>query len=739
MARLPSLLLAVSLLAGCGSSGSDEPAAEPEPEAPQEEDYLPETSTMKIGDALKAGEIDLQRATLLHLYAQFSPERLPAAFLTDAPTYGPVDTTWALRALRTIDSYSPEEQQDIRAMLSPPDSPDFGNFGSRALRGAGETKPTCRQSFMVGSESLTIGTPIDTQYFRFKTMIPVKEGVDRQLEVRERLAKALAAPVKNIPGRTPAELPLGDYFDRVFELFLSKGFNDPRDTFTTDEMNDGRIPIYVVTCDGDRNDAAAVNGWAFVSVGVGLEDPNFRRVVVPHEIFHLVQETYVGFDPRPEHAWPFEASAVAIEDWIAPDVRRWAGHLPVSDTSPAQFARNPMNRSFRCPEEPFHSMFEGMCKYRWNTPAQAGKAYLGSYSKFAFFKYMEAKHGLDLADFWRRYGEAEGDPTGIIEPYQIHGFQVALLADVKGETPSFSAADRAEFYKRSAKVNLDVAPSNFTRYTFKLEEKHLKNNKGRRVAPTEQVFENAYRMFDANKAPLAPGATHRWLIELPPSTSEGDFDKLLALTWEAQAAAEKLSITIVPLDGKPGAPGKVIDTASDFSIVWDYPLSAKQREHFPFFAEGPGVALPRLFLAVLTNFGKESINYRVGVAQPLECTRDCVSTYSKRLNSLGCPERWCASGDDPGDPACISGWRDWLPELLETGAAGLGWGFCQFVCDPANPEQPYPDTKQDHPGGDWSQLVCDGGGLSRGQCREMPAGFVPWKDDLPLRCEDVVR
>ena len=730
MIRLPPVLLTLALLAACGSSEPDDPAQQEEvtPGEEEESEFLPETSSMKISDALDEGGIDLQRATYLQLLAQYSPSRLPEEFVAADPTYGPVDVSWAVRALQTIESYTPEEQQDIRAMLSPPESPDFGNFASMPMRGAGVTKPTCRESFMVGNEALAIGTPIDTKYFRFKTMIPVVAGVERQQELRQRIEKALAAAVKNIPGKTPAELPLGEYFDRVFEFLLSKGFQDPRDAFTTDERNDGRIPIYVVTCDGELNDAAAINGWAFVSVGMGLEDPNFRRVVLPHEVFHLFQESYVGFDPPRDHAWPFESSAVAIEDWIAPEVRRWAGHLPVSDTSPATFAQAPMDRSFRCPEEPFHSMYDGVCKFRLSSKLR--KHYVGSYSKFAFFKYMQEKHGLDLANFWKRYADAEGDPTGIVEPHQIHGFQVALLADVKGEKASFPASDRAEFHKPRAKVNLDSSRSYVTRYTFKLEEKHLKNNKGRRVTPGEDLFTDGLKRFDTSGVPLRPGATHRWLIEAPASTSVGDFDKLLGITWETREAA-KIAITLAPLDGKPGAPGTVIDTGSDFALVWDWPLDAERRVEFPFFADGPGVTTPRLFLAVVTNFGETNLVYRAGINQPMECRKDCAKAYTKRLEALGCFERWC----DSSDSSCVADWRAWAPELLEKGPAGVGWGFCQFVCDPANAHQPYPDTTG--ASADWSQLVCDGGGLSRSSCREEPAGFVRWKDDLPLECDDI--
>jgi hypothetical protein len=598
----------------------------------------------------------------------------------------------------------------------------------------------CRQKYLdANGPHAVFGAPIDTEHLRIKVVLPKATDAAVGAAVHKRITEALASAEDAVGGGGGTNFR--DYLDRVFEHYRDTlKLPTPATRLNAPLANGGRLPIYVGLCDEPYTSDAfgnIVEGWIFISVKIGFEHPELRRVIIPHEMFHIFQgvdTTACGDNPDKE--WPWDAAAVAVEDLIAPQVKRWSGKYAATAFFPAAGkALDPLDRCFRCPEEPLHTSYGGACK---NRGAGAAAAYRGDYSKFILFKYLMRNTGLTLGSFWASYAAAGCDPKPVLEKDDyskslLADFQLALLADKKGAAkPAFDPADRALF--RRAGLSVDLAASDPARYTYHLDPSLTYAKwEGQRVAPADVSSNGPLARLDSSALPLRPGATHRLLLETSPRASAAhETVSQLELIPEAQGLQAVASLA-ASLDEEAGGPGHVWDP--DAPASWPASLVTNKL----LGGTGPRVSsgdpVPRFIVVVLTNFGAAPVTYRLGLNHPAICETACGDFYQGYLLQKQCPQSWCASEAPEDVQSCISGYTQHLREMVDGLYLTPGY-FCPFVCRgfPTGLDVPPPAATGEP---DWGKRVCDEAGVGA-QCSQTKMGLMPLHAWPKIACSDLV-
>lgn len=680
------------------------------------------TSADLIDQDLAAEKIDSKTAALFALLAQVQPARLPAAYQSTKPYEGLPSVNAAVAVTAHLAEYGPTEAAAARAMLTDPEDPDWLKFPAEMSRFA-EGAPSCMANYDAeGGGGRFIGQKRDTKHFRIRAILPKLADVAGQQEVNRRIDEALAATVPGVGG--VGTISFADYLDQVYEYYANKLKMTIPSDLPKVVANGGLIPIYVATCDGALNyAAAALQGFIFVSVGMAFEEEQLRRVVIPHEIFHIFEYAYhVPVAPEGKD-WPLEASAVAVEDFVAPGIRRWDGSFATNPNVPPG-ALNPMDRLFQCPEEPIHSVYRGPC----NNRPDSAKHYSGDYSKFVLLKFLMRNRGQTLNLFWYELAQAGGDPSNLIDPDDLGALQLALLGDTPGDA-YFDAGDRAAFYRGSGKRNLDRAPGDAERYTLKVDPQQVIASKTYRFTPTDDVSESrTLKRMDSGSSPILAGATHRVLLEIPDevaSLTDPAAATRLALNFRFQGCT-KCTVNVTAVQPGSSGPGQTFDTSYSATQVTASATAVTKT----YFSTPVSQGQPRYVLAVISNLGDGPVTWKAGFTLVAACEKACGDFYKNQRLLQSCPQGYCKGYSDPTEKQeCITSQSN-----MTRSDAMFGW--CPYVCTgDSDVSEPYPAQKSTNCNYDWQKDVCSNGGVA--DCESVPAGFVPIPDWPNVPCTEI--
>jgi hypothetical protein len=703
---------------------------------------LPPSSDELIEEAMERGAIDEKTAAYYQLLAQFAPYRLPAEYRAQEAFHSLPSFAWQLVAEAHLSEYAPTEAADIRAMLASPDDPNWLLFSDDAMREFIPGKLGCYAAYGSDKDNgggRVLGDVIETKYFRIKALLPTRASIPDQERILDRVTAGLKTKVPGIKGQE--SLAFADYLDKVFEFYVNTlgmksplSLEKPRITPSKDGTHN-LVPIYVMTCDGlDNRASAAPRGFILTSVQIAFEHPQLMRVVLPHEIFHLVQHAYQVPTRSADWDWPYDATAVAAEDLYAPDVKRWSGRYMDSGVMPKS-ALAPMDRSFRCPEEPLHSSSTGPCKNRGNTLAP--QRYSGDYSKFVLIKYLLKNSELNLDRMWTRYWLNDGDPRELVDTSELDEFHNALLADQSGELPFFEAEDRAEFVDQE---RLDFATERKPRYTFRPSPSLMAKSVGFRVSPFDTVSYAASGLtsLDATNLPIAPRAAHRWLIEIPeaaramPDQERSVLEVVMQTTDDA-----KVSVHALALVGNDATPSRLFQAGEDAVAGMHHHATTtfnRWYSHAP--SDGP---LPKYLIVVLVNHADTPLHYRAGFTFTYACHKACVDYFTSYLKSKQCPAEWCAMHEDvETHQTCIDRYTQNMAAQVQGSTPDAF--LCEWTCQNLTfLDRPYDVVNETFSDGSRQPLfideLCSASGIDT--CTTEPAGFVPLRSWGDMTCEDV--
>lgn len=686
----------------------------PRPAEPTETDNPPQvvaaltrSAAAKIDAALTDGGIDLAHAALFHQYAQFAPYLLPQELQSDPDVTlpPPNDHAWASLAEQSRAQLTAAEQQNLDALTARPGSPAFRNFSNLA--------PTTGTRCLDTIDNADAQTRVvaQTQHYTFHVVATAQTSsglsvADQLNSLELRVTGELGTPVDNV-GAVSSRPTFSQWLDAVFDFYRTTGF--PASTARDVVANNGRIPVYVLDCAGMTDDAGADQfGNIYVSFRLAMADRALRRVVLPHETVHVFTE---GTPARgPHQSWPFEAMAVALEDVVARDVKRWS-RVPASDALPENrdwFVG--MNRSFRCPEEPFHSANRGPCAVDRSGPSVPGReqgAYVGNYSKFVFFKWHQRKSGGSpsvLAAWWADFNSRSGVAENIVSADDLADFQYALLGDEYGRQTWFEDEDRARFDDPAAALDLD--PKTRRRYTFRFEEEKYWSNKGR-VAPPVESSTGAPRVPSNATWPLRPGATQRILIEVPKLPVMESFPGLPSLVWKHSGPKPVLRFHYV--DGPAKNPTRKY-------LPFDAQLAMAQDGELYFSSTAPRTLV---VTATAPPGMAAELTLEWGVTMGAMCVNQCGHQYKPAFDAC-CPD---VCDDSDCLAACLA--RTPYERSLS--------GFCADYC--WGSAEPYPSRFEGQDHATTAPKMCTAGGVS--SCGETPSGLVPLSSWVDVTCMEL--
>ena len=663
--------------AGADDGGGDDAAGDALSDGggpPGDGGTVPQSSADLITAALQNGQIDEKTWALYELLAQYSPQRLPQQFAAQAVTNDLPSVTPALVARQHMAEYDATQAAAVNAMLAQPSDPNWLGFPSgMPLLGfvPGDDSSACYSAFGFDegkpSPQRYLGAPFPTPkgHFAIYPMAPGSLTAADESTFRTRIQNALAAPTPKVGGS--GSETFAEYLDEVYDAYVSAGMAPPTTlpAETADGGTTGTIPIYLAVCDGATNAAAASPaGFIFASVGLALQDEPLRRVVLPHETFHIF-EFALGIDASTDNSWPYEASAVAMEDVVAPDVRRWNGAYASSPDLPPKLGR-PMDRMFQCPEEPLHWFMQGSCWYRSASPSGA-RHYSSEYSRFVLMKYLLRNTNYTMSSFWTQYKMAGGDPSGLISDGTLTNLHMALLGDAAGKA-WFDPADRTAMIPDGGTAN-DLATSDGARYTYRLRSDAITTSLIARAAPGEDSSDatNGVHTLDtaAEGLSIEPHAAHRLLFPMKfdamqPNDANGywfhivvSFTAPQQMTWAA---------LVLGTGDDPQGPARTyarsglqVYSSNDFpqqtSISKDSMLSQPIEFSLP-----QGGQLPDYVMLVLVNASTSPVDYRASITFEATCIKSCVDHYTTALGS--CPmQSWCTNcGSMNNMCACNLSW-----------------------------------------------------------------------------------
>lgn len=679
--------------AGVTPEPPEEPGLEGDPDADAGLDTVAQTSAdTRLWAALERGEIDEKTLALYHVLSWVAPSHLPPAFAR-SDVEPPASPQLFRQAMQSIASYTPEQQALLTAIMVDPSDPRFLSFAM------GFGSPGCVEAVKRGA--FATGTPITTRHFNLEVYVGVPiADPDPQAaadQLRAQIAAHLQDPVTTT-GLVAGTTTFGEYLDRVYDKYVELGFPAPR--------GGARATIRVFDCDGFQEVAYADlnKNEVTVSRGLGFLDPQLSKVVLPHEIFHLF-EVEAPDHPNKHYWWPFEAMATAMEHLIAPEVMRWSGIPAPGSLAAMRSWWTPMNRSFLCPEEPFHSVNHNVCKQAAapsaDFPGRSRSLYPGSYSKFVYFLWLAKRSGLGaLRSFWVGYAGASGDPRGEILDSALSDFQLALLGDVPPEQ-SFEPRDRNRFVERGAGLDLPVRSR--ARYTFAAEAPFLQRGwghaadvvQGSAAAPTELVGETF---------PLQPGATWRLFVEEPAPPAELT-PTASTVVWDTNGSPK---VRAHPVDGAAqGTPRFVPLPLVDLTTTDTWFLLAPDHRRTVMVFTNPVMASP--------------LTARFGVTSAPECFRRCVGWLRPQVAPC------CPTECEGQDADCVRNCQD--DGDMHTDRAN---SMCLELCNVD--DTPWSIRLMGTGYDSYAQALCATTLVPA--CRSAPAGLVPFTGQ-PMNCRQI--
>jgi len=631
-----------------------------------------------------------------------------------------------LYARANLASYTADEQQVIRAFTAAPGTPEFWNLPKGLVRnlapgGAGEClKEYARDALVDGTVDTVVTDVAKTKHFVFR-MVRLKSYFPGDTE--DRVKKALAAKVPDVGGVKP-EVALSDYLDRTYEYFVKgargTAMRDPHGRLPF-VPKDGLIPIYIPVCKRGTthtNPCASPDGWIFSGVELGLEWTNLRRVVLPHELFHVLQYVYWGFATAPDSDWPFEASAVAVENLVAPDVRRWNGGK--------EDGGGPLDRAFKCPEEPLHTSLKGECSVTKNHPALL---YQGDYSKWALFEFFLRSPDFEPARlnyFFTRFQTTGGSAPQAMDQLRwklrLPWYHAALVGSVSGE-PDALAAVRPHVGKSDS---ADYAPHWPDRWTYRLRAGFVKGKTHSwRFTPQDAI--DQFTPTSISKALIPPGAAHRILIEIPADTKARD---------------ELLGIAFKPSDRNLTTASYALDGASPFQpsiqnmtvIRGPGPAFEGKLSRIGSIPAKVAGKQPAFVLILLVNNSDAPVTYDLGITVTESCIEECSKHYNQRFQSCVVP--WCTEPQDGKvSQRCVQELKEDLEKSLGLGGGRLsfirGATLCHYMCRNSVAasllDEPYAEGKSNQ----WKRKISGGD--------DGPAGFISLEPWPSLDCVDFMK
>ncbi len=647
-------------------------AGSPPPADPWLVDALTKSAEAKIDAALRRGDIDEKTAALYRVYAYWASSRLPAQYVAETTAQLPWDFGVAQLADEYRDQYSPAERAVLDAVMSVPSGASYHAFAP------GPSARQCWETRLDGTE--VYSAPISTTHFDFYAAS--NQGPAALATLESTLRARLTGNVTITKGALAGMAPLQQHFEQAFTVLSGLGYtspmSNPRHTAINGDGGTGRIPVYVVDCSGfGEGGGAASDGHMLLSVGAAFEDPLLSKVVVPHELVHLFTNDFGrdGGAPTDVHKqWPIEAIAVALEDYLAKDTKRWSEVNRAGARYP--YLVQAMARSFRCSEEPFHSNNSGPCKQSLDLraapapafPGRSEELYPGNYSKFVFFKWLEKKSGIGaLRSYWVTYA-ASRDPERGITDDQLADFQLALVADPQSDGPKFDPDDRAVF--SSATAGLDYEPGWRERYAFRFERSQYPKTHWR-IAPPQEASVHEPKAADNTLFPMARGATYRVLIEVPDAPATVD--------WPGVPTATRSFTGVKPLDrvvylteqnGLPQRAAFSMDLGSEVINAF-----GDGQHHLIYSAT-------HFLLVTFTNppTGRGTTQLKVGVTIGERCLGECANHYGALItaSSTCCPES-CRDLDGDAYRECVADCRDGF-----TASHVAGEALCADYCTGSN-------------------------------------------------------
>ncbi|MGC4120049.1 MAG: hypothetical protein QM765_36815 [Myxococcales bacterium] len=714
---------------GAGDAATDATDAATNARDGGDEEPTPPTSDELIDQALEEGKIDEKTAAFYQLLAQMAPRRLPLEYQAAVAVRGAPSSMPARTVAAHLEEYGTVEAAAARAMLATPEEPEWMVFPAELPARGISDPPGCTENFQADIGGVRyLGSPIETKHFMIRALLPGMQDVPGQEQLQRRIEAGLNADVPGVGGQ--GTVKFRDYLDQVFEYYAGVlSMRNPTTVLSQPLARGGRIPIYVATCDGRNAAAEFPSGFIFTSVQVGFEDPEWRQIAIPHEMMHVFQDGYQAPKISNDFDWLYEATAVAVEDLVAPKIRRWSG-VYANDKTLFPGGMPAMDRSFRCPEEPIHSSRKGPCQGRGGSRVAR---YRGDYSKFALIKLYWRQYGLKLAGLWGQFKDNGGDPRGIFSESLLARYQLALLGDVQGETPYFDPEDRAAF-TFDPDVAPDFPPQRMNRYTYRTDVSRY--DEAWRLTPSADssmlTTEGLRRLDSAALGGVWPGGTHRLLIEFPPQISDREPSKPSDYAAEVRfkiEGSDKVAFNVVAVVAQDGRPSTTFDASS----TWAETSSTVSELTSEVYWVDTDDTAPKYLLVLISNLGDTPAQYKGSVNLVQACLKACGERYQQHLTNIGCPEKWCASDCDT--EYCQQVYQECLQtERTDAGKWAL-FGFCPFLCHPqTGTDAPLPaDAK---PGcTDWTSEVCEAAGA--GDCQTMWSAFVPLPSWPQVECEDI--
>lgn len=684
--------------------GEADGGGEPRNEAALEA-MLTRSSEAKLQEALDRGELTTGLAALYHVYARHAPHLLPAAYATEA-TDAPAPTfAWSKVALASRASYTPEQQANLDAIFARPGTPQFRNFN---VAPPADT-PRCIATLAPNSERLLV---METQHFSYFVLASTAAAAGGDLAatiapIAARLTTALEAPIAN-EGAVSGSFSLKNYFEAVYAYYVASGFTPPT-SLPEVQANGGKVPVYAFGCGTLGEDAGAEPiGNMYVSIKLAFEDPALKKVVLPHELAHLF--TADAPTAGAHVSWPFEAMATALEHLVSKEVRRWSAVKAPGTTLGGYFTG--MNRSFACPEEPFHSSLRGRCRTAIGDTTFPGRLqgrYQGDYSKFVFFLWYYRQHGSvprALSSWWQQYVGAGGIPHTLVSAAELSDFQLALLGDVAGQPKAFDPEDRARFDAPAA--DLDFAPPLRQRYTFRFEDELFVPNNYRLAGVASSSQEP--KVPDTRPFPLKPGATARILVEIPALPLMPAFPGLPTVTWQDEGPTPVRKVHYV--GGSAGFPNRSF-------IPWDAAEAEIDASTF-----GISPTATRNLLVVLTSPpspGGGDLRTRWGVSLGSQCAELCALRYQDQR--LGCCGTVCARAPYEG---CTADCRDAHADPRAES------DFCIEYCTGTG--ENYSQLFSGDPYASAAAKICGAGEVAP----TTPSGLVPISTWISASCDELI-
>jgi hypothetical protein len=248
-----------------------------------------------------------------------------------------------------------------------------------------------------------------------------------------------------------------------------------------------------------------------------------------------------------------------------------------------------------------------------------------------------------------------------------------------------------------------VGPHNAVeRFTFRVGAAFLTQSKPWQLAPGEPIMLGNPSNFDSASIPLQPGATHRWLIEVPPEAIAGG--PIVMLNGRS-STGHQLVVRLALLEGPPGVPGVKLQTELSGTTADSLNTTFTARMNGGVFVVGTVTNVERS----RSQSSPNAVAYQMGLTIQDACVRDCTEHFKAFWRQQDCCQ---------GNSECLAVLDDLTTKSL-----------CEYVYCKAD-QQPFISTDPD-----WGGKICNAGGVSR----DTPSGLVPMREWAQFVCSDFLR